>query len=136
MAAGLTGPIFDGGERSAEVERREAIVKERLAAYRQTVLNGILEVEDALAQEKQFQLGVVNNLEQIELTQKAYREATWRYLNGQSDYLPVLREQINLITSQQDQITLENNRLRARVNLCKALGGTWSDDSAQVNAMQ
>ncbi len=128
FAANFVGPIFDGGERTAEVERTEAVMQERLAVYRQKVLDGILEVEDALVRERQFRDGEANNRQLIKLTKMAYREATWRYLNGQSDYLPVLREQINLITTEQDQISLEKDLLLARVMLCKALGGTWVDE--------
>ncbi len=128
LAAGLTAPLIDNGARKAEVERSEAVVKEYLASYRRTLLNAILEVEDALVQEQQLRKGITNIHRQLELTQMAYREATWRYLNGRSDYLPVLREQINLITTQQDRITLEKDVLLARVAVCKALGGSWMEE--------
>jgi len=51
LAGNLTAPIFDGGRRAAEVDRRKALVDENLAAYRQAVLTAIKEVEDALVVE-------------------------------------------------------------------------------------
>ncbi|MEA3348659.1 MAG: efflux transporter outer membrane subunit, partial [Pseudomonadota bacterium] len=53
LAANLAGPIFDGGRRRAEVARVRAVVDERLSLYRETVLNAIVEVEDALTRESE-----------------------------------------------------------------------------------
>ena len=125
LAAGLSGPIFDGGRRSAEVARTMAVVDERLANYKKVVLTAIREVEDALTREQQFRRTIANIDQQIELTENAYREATWRYLNGISDFLAVLREQVNLITLQLDRIQAGSDLLKARISLHKALGGSW-----------
>jgi len=127
LAAGLSGPIFDGGRRTAEVARTMAVVDERLANYKKVVLSAIREVEDALTREQQFRRTIDNIDQQIELTENAYREATWRYLNGISDFLAVLREQINLITLQLDRIQAGSDLLKARISLHKALGGSWLD---------
>jgi len=127
LAASVTGPIFDGGSRRAEVERSRAVVDERLAAYRGTVLTAIREVEDALAREQQYRDSLTNIDQQLKLTKMAYREATWRYLNGLNDFLPVLREQINLITFQLDRIRTGADLLTARIGLYKALGGSWME---------
>jgi NodT family efflux transporter outer membrane factor (OMF) lipoprotein len=137
LAANLVGPVFDGGRRRAEVERTRAVVDERLAAYRTSVLTAILEVEDALVQERQLLESRDNIALQIKLTDQAYREATWRYLNGLNDFLPVLREQLNLISLQLEQIQATSDLIQARVDLYTAIGGSWprqithQDDRAQ-----
>lgn len=131
LAASLTGPIFDGGYRRAEVERSRAVVDERLAAYRGTVLTAIREVEDALAREQQYRDFLTNIDQQLQLTRMAYREATRRYLNGLIDFLPVLREQINLITFQLDRIQTGADLLKARIGLYKALGGSWMKEMVE-----
>ena len=128
LAASVTGPIFDGGYRRAEVQRSRAVVDERLAAYRGRVLSAIREVEDALARERQYRDSLTNIDQQLKLTKMAYREATWRYLNGLNDFLPVLREQINLITFQLDRIRTGADLLKARIGLYKALGGSWMEE--------
>ncbi len=128
LAATVTGPIFDGGYRRAEVKRSRAVVDERLAAYRNTVLTAVREVEDALTREQQYRNFLINIDKQLQLTEMAYREATWRYLNGLNDFLPVLREQINLITFQLDRIKTGADLLKARILLYKALGGSWMAD--------
>ena len=123
LAASLTGPIFDGGFRRAEVERTMAVMEERLAAYRGVVLAAILEVENSLTREQQYRKSLANIETQLQITSRAYREATWRYLYGMSDFLPVLREQINLITFQLDRIKTRAELIKARISLYKALGG-------------
>ncbi|WP_051305540.1 efflux transporter outer membrane subunit [Desulfogranum mediterraneum] len=127
LAAGFTAPLFDGGSREAEIERARGQAEELLAAYRLSVLRAIQEVEDALVLEQQQRKTIANVEQQISLTKMAYREATWRYLNGLNDYQPVLREQINLIAAQQELIIAQRNLLLARVALHRALGGTWTD---------
>jgi len=131
LAGSLTGPIFDGGKRTAEVERTIAVVDERLASYRKVVLVAIREVEDALAREQEFRQTIDNIDQQIELSDNAYREATWRYINGLSDFLPVLREQVNQITLQLDRIQAGGDLLKARIGLHKALGGSWLNSLAR-----
>jgi NodT family efflux transporter outer membrane factor (OMF) lipoprotein len=130
LAGSLSGPIFDGGKKKAEVERSKAVVDERLAEYRRVVLTAIKEVEDALRREDEFRQTIKNIDQRIMLTDNAYREATWRYLNGLSDFLPVLREQINQVTLQLDRIQAGADLLKARIELHKALGGSWFNSLA------
>jgi len=125
LAGSLSGSIFDGGKRTAEVDRTLAVIDERLASYRKVVLVAIREVEDALAREHEFRQTIDNIDQQIELSDNAYREATWRYINGLSDFLPVLHEQVNQITLQLDRIQAGGDLLKARIGLHKALGGSW-----------
>jgi outer membrane protein TolC len=46
--------LFDGGKRSAEVDRSEAVYDQTVAKYRQTVLDGFREVENYLVQLKVY----------------------------------------------------------------------------------
>ncbi|MCH9687232.1 MAG: efflux transporter outer membrane subunit, partial [Deltaproteobacteria bacterium] len=69
LSANLVAPIIEGGRRKAEVARTRAVLDERVAAYGQTVLRAIVEVEDALA-EVQAQQGVLTQLE-VELKSAA-----------------------------------------------------------------
>jgi outer membrane protein TolC len=134
LAGSVSNTLVDGGALQAEVRRSRAVVEERLAAYRNTVLTAIREVEDTLISEQQYRQSLANIEQQLELTKMAYREATWRYLNGLSDFLPVLREQINLITFQLDRTRTRASLLKARISLHKALGGGWSAKPGQTLA--
>ena len=125
LAANLTGPLFDGRERQAEVQRSRAITEERLAAYGKTVFTAIKEVEDALTEEKQHEQTVASLKRQLTLSDNTIREAKRRYLNGNSDFVNVLREELNILQVQQDLIIAEENRIIARIKLHKAIGGRW-----------
>lgn len=125
LAANLVAPLLDGKRRHNELERVKAIVEERLAIYGRTVFTAIREVEDALADEKQYRDSIASLNRQQELSDRTIREARSRYLNGSSNFLNVLREELNVLQVEQDLITTEEKMLAARVRLHKALGGSW-----------
>lgn len=124
LAANLSGPIFDGKQRKAEVERTKAVAEERLAVYGRTVFTAIKEVEDALIQEDQYFQTLISLNKQRVLSEKTMREAKTRYLNGSSDFVHVIKEELNNLTIQQDLITSREQRIIARIRLYKALGGS------------
>ena len=55
LAANLFGPIFDGGQRQAEVVRNESIARQRFYSHGQIILEAIGEVENSLVREKEQQ---------------------------------------------------------------------------------
>ncbi|MCK5801341.1 MAG: efflux transporter outer membrane subunit, partial [Lentisphaeria bacterium] len=89
LAGSLTGPIFEGGRRKAEVARTRAVANERLAAYRETVIRAIKEVEDALVSEQKQREYILALDRNLELSQSSYKEAVNRYRSGLIEYLPV-----------------------------------------------
>ena len=128
LAASVTGPIFDGGRRKAEVARVRAVVDERLATYRATVVNAIKEVEDALVSEQKQREYIVALDRNLELSRKSYEEAVNRYRNGLIAYLPVLVELVSLQNLERDRVEAQYNLLRYRINLYRALGGSWPNE--------
>lgn len=128
LAANLVGPVFDGGQRRMEVERTRALADERLAIYAKTVFTAVKEVEDALADERQYGRTMDSLKRQLLLSERTMREAKRRYLNGSSDFLNVLREQLNILMVRQNIITTEERMLIARINLYRALGGSWVNE--------
>jgi multidrug efflux system outer membrane protein len=128
LAAGLTAPIYDGDRRKAEVDRTKAVVAENLAAYRQNVLIAIKEVEDAMISETKLREHVSALDKQLEASQNALNEASSRYQKGIDTYLPVLTQLISVQNLEQDIIARQSDIMIARVNLYRALGGTWTDE--------
>lgn len=130
LLGSITGPLFDGGRRSAEVERTKDVVDEKLMDYGQVLLQAMVEVENALVQEKS-QLEYIAELEkQLEVLANTLREAQNRYRQGLIDYLPVLsalqakqRAALNIIQARRQLLSY-------RVQLCRALGGTWTSELA------
>ena len=125
LAANITAPLVDGGRRKAEADRTVAVVEEDLAAYRQTVLTAIREVEDALVGEEKLQAHLKGLNEQLAAARNALYEARSRYRNGLIDYLPVLTQLLTVQNLERTIIQRKADLLVARVDLYRALGGTW-----------
>ncbi|MCG8509810.1 MAG: efflux transporter outer membrane subunit, partial [Rhodospirillales bacterium] len=125
LAAGLVAPLFDAGEREAEVERTRAVTSEALHDYGQVVLDSLQEVEDALAQEAKHRIYIASLEQQIDLSEQALERIRDNYVSGTGDYLSVLDA---LLTDQNLERTLlqaQRELIEFRVDLCKALGGGW-----------
>jgi multidrug efflux system outer membrane protein len=128
LVGSLTGPIFEGGRRKAEVARTRAVVDERLAAYRKTVINAINEVEDALISE-QKQHDYITLLDvRLQAAQRSYEESINRYRNGLIEYTTVLIQLNTLQTLERDRVEAQYNLLRYRITLYRALGGSWPNE--------
>ena len=125
LAANITAPLVDGGRRKAEADRSVAVVEEDLAAYRQTVLTAIREVEDALVGEEKLQAHLKGLNEQLAAARNALYEARSRYRNGLIDYLPGLTQLLTVQNLERTIIQRKADLLVARVDLYRALGGTW-----------
>lgn len=126
LAGSLLAPVLDGGRRAAEVRRQRAIVQERLQQFAQTLLTAILEVESALAQERQALVQIENLERQLEAARATLRESRRRYAEGLSDYLPVLTALQNAQRIEQSALAAQRQLLSNRVQLARALGGAWT----------
>lgn len=128
LAGNLTAPLLDGRRRSAEVERQRAVVAEKLAAYRGLVLSAMREVEDALISETKLREHITELQVQLEASQNALNEARSRYRSGLNDYLPVLTQIFSVQNLERTLIQRKADLLVARVDLYRALGGSWTED--------
>lgn len=122
----LSAPLFDGGRRAAEARRQKALLIEVIASYAQVLLTALNEVDSALAREKQQDQSLAVLKSQHATAEATLREARARYEQGLSDYLPVLTALSSMQTLERSLLDVERQRLSARVQLCRALGGTWT----------
>jgi len=130
LAGSVTGPIFDAGRRKAEVMRTRAVVDERLAAYREAVLDAVKEVENAMFQETK-QAEYIEALErQIDTARASYEQAEVYYRKGVNDYLPVLSALSQLQVLERTRVQAQLNNLGYRIQLHLALGGEWMKDAS------
>jgi NodT family efflux transporter outer membrane factor (OMF) lipoprotein len=134
IAGGLLGPVFDGGRRAAEVERTRAVTRELWLAFGQVTLTAIREVEDALAQETHQVRYIAEIARRLEIAQATLREARNRYAQGLTDYLPVLTALTTVQGLEQSAVQARAQQLAFRIQLYRALGGSWMDDLAPPEA--
>jgi len=126
LSVNLTAPLFEGNRLDAEVDRTQAVVEERLINYRQVVFTAIKEVEDALIREQKQLQHITALKSEIEIVHKVFDESQKRYLKGLNDYLMVITQLLKLQRLEQTLIQRQSELLLYRVDLHRALGGTWT----------
>jgi len=125
IAANLVAPLFDAGERQAEVERTRAVVSEAVNAYGQTVLTALQEVEDALVQEAR-QAEYVRSLgEQFELSRQAKDRTLANYRKGAAGFTRYLTTLQSYQQLQRSHLRARRDLLLFRIDLYRALAGGW-----------
>ena len=125
-------PLFDGGQRSAEVDRNEAVYDQTVAKYRQTVLDGFREVENYRIQLKVLGDETVVQEQALESARESLRLTTNQYKAGLIAYLDVVNVQTTALSTERSVLNLLQSRLIASVQLIAALGGGW-DGKMEVN---
>jgi NodT family efflux transporter outer membrane factor (OMF) lipoprotein len=121
----LAGTLFDGGQRSAEVARTEAVYDQTVAQYRQTVLDGFQEVENYMVQLKVYQDEALVRQQALESARESLRLTTNQYKAGLIAYLDVVTVQATALSNERSVLNVLQSRLVASVQLIAALGGGW-----------
>ncbi len=117
--------IFDGGLRRATVQQNVAIYNADLASYRQTVLAGFQQVEDALAEVRILSKQVQQEQQAVDLAQEFVKLEIGRYQDGIDPYINVLTAQTTLLADQQTLNGIKVQETTSAVALIEALGGGW-----------
>ncbi|AZV26983.1 RND transporter [Pseudomonas syringae] len=121
----MTLPLFDGGIRSAEVDRTEAVYDQTVAKYRQTVLDGFREVENYLVQLKVYEDEAAVRQEALDAARDSLRLTENQYKAGVIAYLDVVVVQATALSNERTVLNILQSRLIASVQLITALGGGW-----------
>jgi len=126
IAAGLTGPIFQGGRLRANVQAQEAFWNESIAQYKKTVTIAFQETSNALVAQQTLvgQRGAQQS--QVQALREAVELAMQRYSGGRANYFEVLDAEQSLFPSLSSLAQTERDQLIAVVSLYKALGGGWN----------
>lgn len=128
----LTWPLFDGGRRIIEGKQLELTLKRRKWQYELALKTAIGRVQDALLQEQSQAESLQSLRAQVELGRRLLEEARRLFEQGQSDYLPVLTALASLSALERDGLRAQRLLLSYRVQLYRALGGTWSYDVTKL----
>jgi len=126
IAAGLTGPLFQGGRILDNYRATVAVWDQSRLQYEQGVIKAFQEVSSNLVTLDQLAGAEVELTRAVKALEKSVALALDRYRYGLSSYLEVLEAQERLFPAQNAQAAVRLNRLLAYVQLYKALGGGWS----------
>jgi len=125
FAANVTQPIFNAGQLRSNVRLAEAQQQEAVLTYQQSIQGAFRDVSDALIayqQNRQFRA-------QEELLANSAQDAAQlsnkRYEAGTTNYLEVLTNQTNYLSSELGLAQARLNELLSLVQIYKSLGGGW-----------
>ena len=122
----LAATLFDGGRRRAVVVEQRAAYDATVAAYRETVLTAMQQVEDNLAALR-ILAGEADKVRQtIQAANRTLEISTAQYKAGTASYLPVITAQATLLAADVTALGLLTRRLTASVLLIEGLGGGWN----------
>ena len=126
---GLSFPLFTGGRLQNEQRAARARADEAKVQYDQTVLSALREAADALAGVRLGRDEFVADQTQVRALSIAASIAERRYASGISSYLEVLTAEQSLFNAQLNLVQVEQQYLSATVQLYKALGGSWGNET-------
>ncbi len=130
--ANVLQPIFTGWRISSTVDLTEAVKREAVNNYLQTILTALKEVNDALIAHKNSEkaLAVATKLEK-DLVLYLHL-ATLQYQNGLVDYLNVLDAERRLFDAQLNLAKNQADVFITLVDIYKTLGGGWVIDAEHL----
>ena len=133
IAAGLTGPLFHGGQLRAQYAQARAVRDQFALQYQASVLNAFQEISDALISREKSASARLQQSRAVESYKIAVKISMERYRMGSADYYEVLQEQQLLFPAENTLVQFELNQLVAVVQLYRALGGGWQLPATAAN---
>jgi NodT family efflux transporter outer membrane factor (OMF) lipoprotein len=129
LFAGITQTIFDAGRRSSQIRSARAGADLAFAAYRQTVLSGLEDVENAIqslqaAKARQAELAIA-----LDAANNAAVYSRSQYRSGLIDFLTLLQSEQSLLSARDQLASAKADQALALVQLYLALGGGWQPEA-------
>ena len=126
IAAGLAGPLFEGGRIFYNYRATQAAWEQAKLQYEQAVIRAFQEVASNLDALDRLSQAEAEQARAVAALTKSVEHAINRYLYGFASYYEVLEAEEKLYSAQNGLVSIRLNRLLAYVQLYKALGGGWS----------
>ncbi|KTC49573.1 multidrug transporter [Pseudomonas fluorescens ABAC62] len=124
-------PIFNAGSLRASLDYSKIQKEINVANYEKAIQTGFQEVSDGLAARETYKQQLDAQRGFVAANQDYYRLAERRYRIGVDSNLTFLDAQRQLFSAQQSLITDRLAQLTSEVNLYKALGGGWNEQTAK-----
>lgn len=121
----LAQTIFAGGRVKNQVSLSESRRVELVEQYRKAILTALQEVDDALNRTNITETQESNQQQIVAQAERSLKLVEARYREGSGDLLSLLDAQRSLFQAQDTLLQQRLARLKAAVDLYKALGGGW-----------
>lgn len=130
LFAGISQLIFDGGRTRAQVDGARAVAADALAAWEQTILQALEDVESADAALVAGRERVALFAVALEAANNAALLARSQYQAGLIDFQTLLTAENQLLSARNALAASEAERANSFIGLAQALGGGW--DAAET----
>lgn len=128
ISPSLSWTLFDGLARKYKTAEAKAQLESAVYTYNYTVMNAVIEVENATTTYK-TSIDTYNLMEDaVEQSKESLDLAVDLYKKGLSPFSNVVDAQISYLENQDSQISARRTALTAIVSLYQALGGGWNQN--------
>jgi multidrug efflux system outer membrane protein len=127
--------IFQAGSIRANVRVQNARQEQALDTYQQTVLVALEDAENALTAYAREQTRRESLSQSVQADEQALELSTQLYNNGLADFLHVLDSERSLYAAQDALVQSDQTVSLNLVQLYKALGGGWQDETNSTPSM-
>ncbi|MBD9485318.1 AdeC/AdeK/OprM family multidrug efflux complex outer membrane factor [Pseudomonas sp. PDM14] len=127
-------PIFTAGRLKANLDYAEVQKDIQVAQYEKAIQTAFQEVADGLAARTTYEQQLTAQRALVATSEDYYGLAERRFRTGVDSYLTLLDAQRQLFSARQQLIGDRLNQLVSEVNLYKALGGGWNEQTQTAQA--
>lgn len=131
----LNLPMFDAGQRAANVDLAQANYTQSVVAYRAKVRGAVREVEEALVNLQSTQARSADAALALGGYTQALEFGTLRYQQGMASLIEVEDARRLALAAESALAALQLERQRAWVALYRAAGGGWDAQAAQTTVV-
>jgi outer membrane protein TolC len=124
-AGGITQPLFQHKQLKTQYELSKLEREKSVIQFRQSVLNAVGEVSDALVKVEKIKEQQLIASNRVNTLQEATGNANLLFKNGLANYLEVITAQANVLQAELELAVLKKEQLNAVVELYRSLGGGW-----------
>lgn len=125
LIGSITQPVFGRGVNKARLQKAQAQYDQAAYAFRQSLLDAGVEVNNALTMWQTAKKRVELDKKQILNLQAAVWNTQLLMKHGNADYLEVLTAQKNLLQAELTEVSDRFDEIQSIVNLYHALGGGY-----------
>lgn len=125
VAGGITEPLLNRKRLKTQYEVAKVDREKTVLQFRQSVLNAVGEVSDALVRIEKLKQQQAIAANRVKTLQQATSNANLLFKNGLATYLEVITAQGNVLQGELELATVKRTQLDAVSELYRSLGGGW-----------
>jgi multidrug efflux system outer membrane protein len=132
FGASVIGPIFTGGALTGQLRASEAVQRQTLWGYLQSIQTAFREVDDALVSNQKSREELAAQRRQVDALLEYAELARERWDNGYVSYIEVLDAERRLFDAELSLVASQGAVYTTLVDIYKSMGGGWVLEAEQI----